>query len=66
MRPRPFRWKIELVKQGLTLQELSYRIGCDISTLSRLANGWKTPSGKLKSQIAEALGISEKRAWSRI
>lgn len=66
MKPRPFQWKIELIRQGLTLQEFSYRLGYDISTLSRVANGWKNPSKKMKRRIPESLGMSEKRAWQRI
>jgi len=59
-------WKVEMIKQGIQLQELALRVGYSDSQLSRLANGWAEPNEKLRKAIPQALGIPEDRAWRRI
>jgi hypothetical protein len=66
MKPRPAQWRIELVKKGITLQELAHEVDCDISTLSKLGKGWTTPSQGLRERVAQALQMPVERAWRRV
>jgi len=59
-------WKVEMVRQGIQLQELARRVGYSDSQLSRLANGWAEPNERLRKAIPEILGISEERAWRKV
>lgn len=44
-------------KQGLTQEELAYRVGMDVSYLSELENGRKEPCLRKMKEIAQALSI---------
>jgi transcriptional regulator with XRE-family HTH domain len=44
-------------KNGLTQEELAYRVGMDVSYLSELENGRKEPCLRKMKEIAQALGV---------
>ncbi len=49
--------RIHLIKQGLTLTDLSTSVNSDLSYISTVINGKRNPSPKLAKRIADTLGV---------
>lgn len=48
---------------GLTLDALAQKTRIDQAKLSRIENGWKSPSDSERHKIARALGVAENEIW---
>ena len=51
--------KLQMWKTGIRQNRLAQMIGIDESMLSRVVNGFREPTGQIRSQIAEVLGCDE-------
>jgi len=51
-------FQIALLKKGVPACALSKVLGIDRATISRIVNGWITPTEKQKKEICKYLGVS--------
>ena len=55
---QPLNLKLELVKLGISQVRMATDLGIHPSTLSRIVNGWLSPSPELEKQILDYLASS--------
>ncbi|BFT97315.1 MAG: helix-turn-helix transcriptional regulator [Staphylococcus epidermidis] len=57
IKSKTIKLKVELLKNGLSIVDLSKKVSIDPSYSNQIVNGKRNPSPKLAKRIAETLGV---------
>jgi len=61
--PVPHPAKALMASRRMTIRELASEVGVNASSLGRILNNYEEPWPKLRTAVAEALGITEDACW---